>query len=210
MTLAELHTLIRANVGRGTALNTEIRQLTKQAALLIERNHSFAYMEKFGAFTIDYTSDDPEAVALPSRLKSIRFVRIVADDGAYTELERIDAHDMSALGEGTPTAYWMDGESNIIINATPTENINYQIQWYEFTDWPSDTSETPWLCKWAPDLLVAETLILIAALTRDPNLRMIYAQQRDEAMKTALILDDEMRYTPDRRTVMQFHPTRIP
>ncbi len=210
MTLAELHAQVGISVGRGSVFDLEIEEFVRQAALLLERNHSFAYMEKFGTFTVDYAGDDPRSITLPSRTKSVRFVRMVSSAGAYTYLERINASDMSALASETPTAYFLDGETNIVLNATPEEDINCEIQWFAYTSWPSDTSESPWLVTYAPDLLIAQALILMSAMLRDPAMRRLYTQQRDEALRTVLIADDDMRYPPDRRYNLEFSATRYP
>jgi hypothetical protein len=203
-TLLTIHDLVSDSLARGTTLDAEIPNYVKQAALWFERNHNFAYMEKFGELTLDPDASQPRVIDLPSqRVKEIKFIRYLDEDSIWNYIPRVDGENITKNEEGPPTAYWLSGKNYIILDNTIQEETELELQWYEYTEWPTDTSATNWLIEFAPDFLVAQTLLLMAPRLRDKRLREEYTAQRNEALRT-LLLEQDTYEQADRSVIMKY------
>lgn len=210
MNLEELHSEVRASLGRGATLDAAIPLYVAMAATFLERNHTFMYMECFGELSVDYMAEQPRVIALPSaRVKAVRFIRRVKDDGGFVYLRPVEARDVTAVAEGMPTGFWRSGDRYVVLDNTPTENLSLEIQWHEFTAWPKDLAAEPWLAMRGPDVLMAQTMILLSPRLRDLQLRETYIPVRNEGLKTLLNTDDEARFQGMSEAI-QFSQERYP
>ena len=189
-TLAVFHTLVSAEVNRGTDHDTAIISYTRRAARWIERNYSFSYMDNFATGSLATT----RTLSLPARLKKIDMFRIVDSDNEYSNLELIDPYQLDSTESGEPTAYWYNADTTIYLDKTPEETYSYEMQRVQYTSWPTDTSQSPWLCENAEDALLAQTIVMMKALLKlDDKLVRDWEKLRDEGLRTLFLADQEMR-----------------
>lgn len=197
MTLATFHTLVSTEIKRGTTLDSQIPAATKRAARWIERNYTLQYMRRFLSFTLDTTSAAPRALSLPSSLlKQIYFLRIVNDDSTYTYLQRVEPQEISSIEEKKPSAYWLDGVDYIWLNNTPDENYSCELYVAQYTDWPSDTSQTPWLIEHAEDVMLYRTIKNLVGPGRlAAETAAVYQNQFMEGIKSLIDADQEIQFS---------------
>lgn len=193
MDLADFHTLVSSEINKGTLFDDVIPDYTRRSARWLERNYDFKHMERFVSFTVDSSATEPRAVSLPERCKSIEWLRIVNSDGSYTYLTQVDGSDVTGDDETTPTGYWLDGVEYFWFDNTPQEDLNMEMCYLQFTDWPTDTSQTPWFVANAEDVLLGQTIIMMAPRMREPKLKAIYQEMRDEGLRTITLSDEGMR-----------------
>lgn len=194
MTLTEFHTLVSATIARGTSLDAQIPSAARRAARWLERNYTFKYMERYSEFVISSTANFPRIISLPSaNLKSIRFVRIKLENGEFVYLDQIDPRDVSSNPNDIPLRYWLDGVSYLYLDATPTRDYNAEMGWNSYTAWPTDSGASNWLLDNGEDWLLYATLVEMSTFLRDPQLFQLYKTQRDEALRTLLLADEQLR-----------------
>jgi len=202
MSLADFHSTVSSNVNKGTLHDAVIPAFVKQAGRWMERNYSFKYMERFVTFAIDPTSTYPRSIALPERFKSFNFIRIINADGSYSILNQVDPEDVISNDQATPTGYWLDGLDYIWMDNTPSEIVNLEMSYIQYADWPvSPYIETPWLLENGEEILLAQTMMLMAPLLREPDLLTLYKAIRDEGLRTLTLADEELR-SSNRNEVM--------
>lgn len=194
MILSAFHSMVSTECNKGTRLDAFIPTRTMMAARVIERAQSLKYMERFVTFTTDYTAMEPRAVAFPnSRVKAINFLRWMNTDGEYAYLTQVDPQTVVARESGYPTGYWMDGLDYLWFDNTPGVNIDFEFSFWQYTDWPTDTAQEPWLAANAVDLLLAETMFLLAPKAREPAWLQLYQPMKDEGLRTLITADEELK-----------------
>jgi len=209
-TLAELKSRVRRAIGKGTSVDDDITDAIRAAARKIEQNRTYQYMKKFGTFTFDLESDDPRVIDTPNEFKRIKLVRIAADadgDGTteYYRVKRGLDHEETALEEGMPTRYELDGVSRLIFNKIPDEEWTVHVFFDQYTSWPTEDSATNWLLKNGEDALFYEAMMGLAHILRDSRQRQSLQGMRDEAYRSLLIADEEMADS-DYASAMLFTP----
>lgn len=205
-TLTQFHTLVADMLKRGTTLSSQIPVATRQAARWIERNHTLQYMKKYASVTLDPESAQPRAISLPnSRFKGVRFFKILEDDGTYDFLVKGDAQQIGRTKTAKPGVFWLDGVDFIWFDNTPDQEYSCEIGYQEFTDWDAlASSDTPWLLANAEDLMMFQTCYYMAPFMRDPGLMTMFDKQKQEAIRTLLLADEEFEQGPARNEVMQY------
>lgn len=200
MTLAEFHARISRALRRGTSQDDIIPDVVSEAALFLEQNYSFKYMRRVVQVTIDPLGMAPERIDVPSdHIKSWRFIRVVGPANAYSSapyryLKRVEAEDVTALSLGCPLGYYLDGDTQIVLDAVVKESTKLDIAFVEYTNWPTDTTASPRLLKIGHNLLRAQTLMQFSMDTRDPRLLALLKQMRDEALVALLGAQEESEW----------------
>lgn len=191
MNLGEFHSNVSTSLNRGTTLDDRIPVRVKQAVNWIERNYTFKYMEQFRLLQI---AKDDRTVKLNSLIKSWKFIRLIKKDGAYSYLNKIEPQD--ALGLASELrAYWVVGNSALILNSVPTENLSGEAMWIGYTDWPSETTSRHFLLDVASDVVLGQTLMFMAIFDmKDPRMLAEYKGMRDEGLNTLTRSADEEQY----------------
>lgn len=199
MNLGDFKTEVGTYIGRGDSLDSSIPSAVRRAARWVERNYTLQYMKKFGKFDIDKDADNPRQINFPnSRVKSFRFVRLVgattlATGTSYDYLRQVSPEDLPSLKAELPKSYWLDGVDFLYLGETPDKDYNgVEIGWVEYTAWPTDDVAEPWLLTHAEDLMLAQTFIEMGQLLRDEKRLQLAYKQREEAVKTLLLADQEL------------------
>ncbi len=190
-TLAEFHTMVGSVVNRGIKYDTDIVTQTRLAAAWIERNYTLKYMELLEAVSI--SEDDTSLTFTALNIKSIDFIRLdLADRKVF--MHQMDPKDSTDIGSGLPEAYWISGSpGTIYFNTISDDDYTGQARVNVHTTWPTADGATNWLLSYAEDLLLAQALIYLSPVLRDPRLQQQYKPIKDEAIRTLLLADEELR-----------------
>jgi hypothetical protein len=212
MNLDEFHTLVADAAKRGSTLDGVIPGCVRRAAQWIEQNYTLAYMKRFVEFTISASSSNPRVLPMPSRPKQIYFLRIV--EGApnsqdiskeYKNLKMAAPSTLSELGKGEPEYYWLDALDYIWLNSIVEEDHTAEMYYAQYTSWPTDTTQEPWLVNNAEELLLAQTMLHLAPFMRDQMTAELWRGQRDLSLKALIDADYEFEYQ-NRSLKMQYVP----
>jgi hypothetical protein len=204
MNLGEFHSNVETALNRGTTLTTRIPGRVKQAVMWLERNYTFSHMERFRLLQVvalDRTVD------LPSNeiIKGFKFCRFINGDGSYRYLNKINPQDSlgivtkdssAASSDITPSAFWTIGNQLMVFNAVPSANMTGEAMWWSYTDWPTDLASEHALLSVASDVLLAQTLMFLAAFDlRDMRMMAAWKELRDEGVNTLTRAEDEAQYS---------------
>lgn len=197
MNLGEFHTLVSNSLRRGTAQDSYIPSQVKLAVQWLERNYTFLYMEVFRLLQL---AEGDRTITLPTNtvVKSIKFLRLIDADSAYIPLNMIQPHDLIGLRTSSspivPSAFYRVGMNILVLDAVPGSALNGEAVFYEYTDWPTANDSQHDLLNMAADLLLHQTLMMMAAFLRDPAMLQVQKLLRDEALNTMTRAEDEGQY----------------
>lgn len=199
MTLAEFHASISRAIRRGTSQDDIIPDVVSDAAAFLEQNYTFSYMRRNVQVTIDPTANAPERVDYPSTyVKRWYFIRQVlppssfcSDGSGYRYLKKVDAREVIALTKGDPVGWYSDGDTQVVFDSIPLAANVYDLSYAEYTDWPTDYSQTPRLLAIGRNVLRSQTLLQLAEDTRDPRMIQIYTTRRNEGLQALLQAAEE-------------------
>lgn len=189
MILSEFHTLVSEAIGRSTAYDNQIPGYVRRAARMLERNYNLQYMNVYSTFEIDAEAEEPRLIQMPASMKRDRLIRIVQSDGTYNDLRKIDPHDIKVLRTELPSAYWLSGDDKIWLAQAPAEDYSAEIYWTRYTTWPTDPGGEAWLLDNADDVLLAETMVLMAPHLKDPDLISLWQGNLQLCVKTLVDAD---------------------
>lgn len=208
MSLGDIHSAIKNDLARGDTLDSIIPDYVKRAAKIIELNHTFQYMLKFGQFTVSESADQPRVIAMPNdRVKFINMIRYPSPNSSEHKWVYITGGPTKneiGIEINPATGYRLNGVSDIVLDNTPDQDYEYEIEWAEFTSWPIEDSASNWLILHGESALINETLVLMAARLRDNRLAQMYVGLRQEAFKVLMGADDDMRYV-NQRMAMRYN-----
>ena len=195
MDLDAFKALVLQDINKPSTSATRIASAVAQAGQFIERNYSLQYMNRFVSFSFDTASSEPRSITLPSRPKSIEFVRIVKDDGTFHYVKRVDPRDVSGVKTDIPDGYWMDGFDYLWFDNTPGEDYPAEMGYAQKTDWSGMVgSATHWLFDNAEDVLLSRSILMLSPFLRQPKLMQLYKPMWDEGIRTLLLEDEETKY----------------
>lgn len=206
MTLATFYPKISTALRRGTSVDSLIPGWVESAALWLEQNYSFNYMERTVEVSLDPEAEEPNLIDLEDRIKSFKFVRAISRDAspaAYRYLQKIDAADVGSVVKGDPNYYWLDGPDQLWLDANVQTELVVQIRAVFYTEWPDVSSATPTLLRFYPNLLKAQTLIEAAIDLKDERMAAAYDSQFQRAIQAVLVAEEEMRRS-DTELVMNY------
>lgn len=190
MNLGDFHSVISNEANKGSSFSDVIPAKVRQAARWVERNATLKYMERF----VEASLSDRCWNFPTTRIKSIIFVRHLLENGKYKQIIQVDPQQVVSIDEGIPDGFWIDGDDHFWFDAFPSEgNLELELLLVEYSDWPTDLTKTHWLIDNAEDLLIAQTMILLAPTAREPEWIGMYTKSRDEALRTLLLADEELR-----------------
>lgn len=197
MNLGAFHTKIRDVIKRGTRVDTQIVDATREAARFIEQNFTLKYMEQYRTFQLDADSGQPRYMPAPNaRVKNYDLIRLyVTSIAEWHDLSLRDARSVkTSLTPALPDLYWLQGKTGIWLNCPPDLDYDGEMVTNEFTLWPTDeTTENIWLIDHAFDVLKAQTLVKLSPELRDPKLKTEYEEVFKEGIKTLLLSETDLK-----------------
>jgi len=207
MTLASFHTEVSLALRRGNSVDALIPGWAEDAALWLEQNYSFSYMERTQEAEVVAGDVDSNRIPLTQRFKALDFVRLVSrqDSDVFGYLKKIDAREISSIDAGDPTYYWLS-EDDIWMDARPRSNIYVQVRGVFYTDWPEDDDETPTLLRYYKNLLKAQTLIEASIDLKDDRMLQAYNMKFERALQAVLVAEEERKRRGGTSKAMQYSP----
>lgn len=196
MTLATFHTRVKNEINKGSLHDSLIPDKVKDAAKLLERNYTFNYMWRFVRFTIDPNCGSGMVFTMPSLLKKMKFFRLSYDDeDEYRYLTKVDPAEIARVGDPTlgerPQHYWFDANEAIYLDAEVNEEVPAELYYAGYTNWPTDTSQTPTLLTIAEDVLLYQTMVIFGATIRQPEFVSTYGALMAQAIQTLIGSEEE-------------------
>ena len=195
-TLGVFHTMVSEACNKGTSLDSMIDDYTRMAARWIERNFNHKYMERCVSFTIDYTVAQPRGIPLAGLgFKAMKSLQIADPTSTATGLllrtiPKVHRLDITEIDEGFAEGYWMDGYDYLWLDKTPLENYTAYMTYWQYTTWPTLTTSEPWLLANAEDLMLAQTMLMLAPAARESEWATAWRPIRDEALRTLSLAED--------------------
>lgn len=194
MNLGEFHERVQKLIKRGAAFDAEIPYMVAGAAMWLERNYTFKYMERFVTFTLDPELAVPRAVTLPEPgVKAISFMRNLSPLNEYKYLIQVDPQDVISIETGLPDRFWIDGDQAFWFDKTPDQRYTIELSYDRLTTWPTALDASHWLLDFAWDVLSWQVMIMMApALRMDGTLLAMYKGLRDEGLRTLTLAQEEL------------------
>jgi hypothetical protein len=186
--LATVHAQISTEIKRGTSHDTKIAAYLRRAVRFLEQNNNFEHMKYLRTFTINHLATYPRFFEFPNdRIKAIRSVRFIESDGSIVRLIPSFAEDHGSVKAAAPTHYWREGIWRFVLNNEPQETYsNSELRTWEYTDWPTATTDTHWWTDNQESLIVAQTIMEMENILRDAKMHALFKEKRDEQLKVAL------------------------
>ena len=202
-TLASFYSDISFEINKGTKFDSRIPTYVRRAVQYLEMTEDWAHMNRFVYGELLHDDETPRTVPLPGRPKSIEFVRIAKtsdlesnEAAKYQEINRIHPRDLESIKKGDPEGYWIDGYDYIIFDKEPKEDLKVELNYIQYTDWPTDTSSTGlWFIDYAEELLICQTIMAMAPMLREPKMLQWYKERRVEWLDAALRANEEFKFT---------------
>lgn len=183
MTLGIIHSEVKALLARGSSMDAAIPGYVRRAGRWLEENYDLLHMRRLGEMTVLV---DAQFVDAPnSRVKNIETVRLIEGD-KRTNLVQVDLKEVNSYAAGTPEGYVLVNTNKIMLDCKCGTELQFELFWNEFTEWPGDLDATNWIISSAEHLLICQTLLMIGQRTRDEKLVTANKGLRDEALKVVL------------------------
>jgi len=194
MTLGEFHTMVRDIIKRGDRLDAQIVAKTREAARFIEQNFSMKYMEQYKTFQLDSEAGEPRFMPIPSsRLKAFIFIKLFANE-EWRDVVQRDPRGMAiSQTAGIPSEYFLQGKTGMWLNCPPADDYDGQLMFHEYTEWPTDEdTDDIWLIEHAQEALLAQTILKMIPILRDPTMKAEYEAVWQSSIKTLLLAESDL------------------
>jgi len=192
VTLSEIKSDLRGNIGRGTALDANLHSYLQRAIRHIERKKNFTFMYHLNSVENSLSASHPRTLRIPNhRVREIDFMRVTQEDGELTEniytLGKCTMMQRWGQPETTrPTEYFLAQEDLIIFNHTPDAVYTFDVGWWEYTILGTADATEHWLFDNAQDLVVDYATMFAAKSYRDYQraqaIELLATKQMDEFM----------------------------
>ena len=196
MQLSEIRTDMRDELNKKTITDDQIDTQIRNALNLLEMENSWEYMDRFVTFNFDTTSSQPRALIMPKGLKSIEFFRIIKDDGKFKYLDEKSPLDFTSVETAIPEAYFKDGMEFLFVDNIPDKDYPVELSYSQFTVFSNEDTFEPWIFLTAHTLIKYNALLLMASgFLREPELGATYEKFATRALKAALDMNFELKYS---------------
>lgn len=204
MNVNAFNAVISRAIRRGTSLDSVIPDWVTEAVLKLEQNYSFSWMMQTISATL---LAGASTVTMPTGTKKIDWIKVVTTgDGGETttrDLLGVEPSRVTGITRGYVQGFYLQGLSAIQFDGIPDEAMLLSIRAAVYTAWPGTGTTTPeWLVR-AHNLLKMETLLSFATEMRDDRMIQFYAGRRDEALKTTLLAEEELKNSFQNDLVMR-------
>lgn len=193
-TLGEFLDDLRLTVNRGNSQDQRLRTWTRQAIRFIERNNTFDYMRDFyfvvpepDSYSFSLNFIDP-----PRRPKAVEALGVVMVNGQIQPLSKIGHR---GAGGNKGFGGYSVNKDTISFSGQVQGSPGLLVLASFFSELPAKESETHPLLDLSDDLVKWQ--VMIYANARDKGAVTTWGALRDEALRTALISDDEFQKETD-------------
>lgn len=199
MNLAQVHADVKAVIARGSSQDSKIPRWVRTAAQWLEQNYDFQHMERTGETYLDPGAAVPNALDLPnSRVKNVPLVVPYFDgmDGSrkyFDPLPQVTKDRVTSIDIGVPTGRWQSG-SKLFFDAKPTQRFFLEMDYHEYTAWPTDLDAAPTLVERYDNLLLAQAMIQAWGEMRDADGLGFWTGQRDLALSAVLRAEEDAKW----------------
>lgn len=193
MQLQEFYSLVSTAMKRGTELDAVIPLFAPLACNWLERNYTMKYMESVRLIQVD-PGDRTIELQSNQQIKEIVFIRMIGATGDYKYLNRKSPKEFTSVLSGPSDFYWVAGTSVIVLENVPDSKESGEALFNCYSAWPKEPEETHPLLKIAPDVMMYQTLLMLAAHARDVRIAEAYIGLRNEGLNTLTRAEDEFRY----------------
>lgn len=199
--IAALYADLRTSIGRGTANDAVLPTWCQETLNEIETDTTLQWMRKTGTFSLAPAADG-NRFALPSmRVKAVDWVRPGTPQGAngaivYGDpLVGVNPYDFSSVDEGVdPTGFYVEGVSFLVTDAIPSTATSVYMAYYEFSEWPEDTSQTPAVLARHYAGFKALAMMTAARNLRDQRLAEVWTGTAEKARQAIWLADGELQF----------------
>lgn len=194
--IAALIAEVKLEANRGSSLDSQIPKAIRRAAMTLEKNYSFLYMQVRATLTVT-TGTLAHRLTLPARYKETDLLRIVAgmsgDD--YVNLNKVHPQDQRNAEADEPCGYYLEARNYIWLDCEIPPATTYSLEhwFYQFTDWPSDIAQSPWLVVNAEELLIPATMLMLAPYARAPEWNTLYQPVVTSTLKTLIDAEEAIK-----------------
>lgn len=206
-TLAQFYSNVNFEVKRGQTFVSQIPQYVNMALSFIERSHVFLHTENYASITLSAESENPTTIVQPTGFRGMYFWRhlLSTDDNGnpidpsdpnannYERINHVDPFDMDSIGTGKPRAYWQQGKQFFWLDKVPDKDYPTQMGYNAFTVLPTDTTQSPYVIQAFGDVILYQTMLLMAPAMRNMDIVNLYKPLRDELFKSLIDADVEER-----------------
>lgn len=199
MNLGTIHEEVRGIIARGSSQDSKIPRWVRNAAQWLEQNYDFQHMERTGETYLDPNAAVPNALDLPnSRVKNVPLVVPFQDapDGSrryFAELPLVTKDRVLSIDIGVPTGRWLSG-NKLFFDARPTEILRLEMDYHEYTAWPTELTAAPTLVERYSNLLTAQTMIGAWRELKDAEAMTLWTAERDLAIGAVLRAEEDSKW----------------
>lgn len=199
MNLELFHAEVKSVISRGSSQDSKIPRWTRAAAQFLEQNYDFQHMERTGEVMLDPNAAAPNALELPNtRVKSVPMVvpYFQAPDGSrryFDELPNVTRDRVESIDLGVPTGRWQSGNT-LFFDAKPTQPFLMEMDYYEYTAWPTALDAEPTLLARYDNLMLAQTMVGAWREMRDQEGLTYWTGERDTILGAVLRAEEDSKW----------------
>lgn len=196
MNVTQLYASLLTSIGRGSSVTANLPEWCQEAVNDLESAATYKWMERYYTGTAN-PGLDGNVIPLPNvRAKAIDFVRPVTFNNTTGAIQYglplagVTAHEFASVDAGYPAGgFYLSGVSDVVLDGLPPSPTSYEVCYWEYTEWPTDGSETPAIL--ARHFAATKALVMACAARnlRDERLAQVWQGTATRA-EQALWLSD--------------------
>lgn len=148
---------------------TVLDRMIRMALHQIERQWDWKYMERLAEFSVE---EGQQRIGLPANLKRIEWIRLTENEQFYY-LRQMYGRDFPKPYKGVPQEYWLEGRAQLHLDVKADRDYEGQLLYTRYSDMSFDPESTNWVMDYAPDVLLARTMMNFAGWVREDT-QIIY------------------------------------
>lgn len=202
MNIAAFYDDLRADIGRGASIDSRLPAWCQAALNLLENEYTFQWMRKTTLFPLTVGANSNRVALGTTAIKAIDWVKYgeVQGTGAQAltvfsdRLVGVSPEQIISLDNGTASAFYLDGVSTLVLDALPQKAASLYVHYFEYSAWPTDTSQTPIVLARHYAGFKAHTMMTIAASLRDATMGQIWTGMAQVGKQAMLAADAQMEW----------------
>lgn len=193
-TVNEFYDNLRRALSRGSSLEQELRDWSKEALKFLERNSTFNYMRDT-YILLPFPDVAYFDLDLP-RLKMVDSLAYFGVNGGAIPITKINRQSLGAFNHTRPNGYWLQGNriyfEGSLIPSGHTSEYPMILRPVQFSVWPTDGNDTHPLLEFGDDLLKYQVMQQVSPALRKKEEIDAWKLMRDEALQSVLTMQEEL------------------